>query len=71
VPILTGGSGIMPPANNPGTRTQIYATQGVPSDSNIGLPVASIVNGMLCQDVTTGHLYERRASVWTRADVVG
>jgi hypothetical protein len=71
MPIISGGS-IMPPhpTAGAGLRQQVYATQGVPTDANIGLPVASIVNGMLCQDVATGFLYERRAGAWVRADTI-
>lgn len=68
--ILTGGSGIMPPATNPGTRQTIYATEGVPTDATIGLPVAAIINGMLATNVLTGFLYERRAGAWVRCDTV-
>jgi hypothetical protein len=70
MPILTGGGSINPPGVNPGTRQSIYSTEGVPTDANIGLPAGAIVNGMLCQNVLTGFLYERRAGAWVRCDTV-
>jgi hypothetical protein len=70
MPIISGGRIIEPGPANPGTRTQIYSVEGVPTDANIGIPAASIVNGMFAQNVTTGFVYERRAGVWTRMDTV-
>lgn len=70
MPIITGGNIIPPGPPNPGTKQPIYATQGLPTDATIGIPVANIINGMLATDVLTGHLYERRAGVWTRMDTV-
>jgi hypothetical protein len=69
--IITGGN-IMPPhpTAGAGLRSQVYAVEAVPTDANIGLPVASIVNGMFATNVLTGFMYERRAGVWTRMDTV-
>jgi hypothetical protein len=69
MPIITGGI-VMPPNPSGGGRQPIYATEAVPTDANIGVPAANIVNGMLAQNVVTGFLYERRAGAWVRADTV-
>jgi hypothetical protein len=69
VPVISGGN-INPPGPNAGLRTPIFATQGVPTDATIGLPASSIVNGLICQDVTTTFLYERRAGAWVRMDTI-
>jgi hypothetical protein len=73
MPVISGGN-VIPPVTagvtNAGVKPVIYTANGVPTDSNIGLPAAAITNGMYAQDVTTGNLYERRAGVWTRMDTL-
>ena len=66
--IITGGKVIEPGGViAPGTRSSIYYTEGVPTDTNIGTTPA---NGMLAQNVLTGFVYERQAGVWVRIDTL-
>jgi hypothetical protein len=73
MPIISGGS-VNPPTTagvtNTGIKPTIYYANGVPTDSNIGLPAGTVTNGMLAIDVTNGNLYERAAGVWTRRDTL-
>jgi hypothetical protein len=73
MPVISGGN-VNPPVtvgvSNPGIGQTIYIAQGVPTDANIGLPAASITNGMLAQDITNGNIYERAAGVWVRRDTL-
>jgi hypothetical protein len=67
VPIISGGNVIPPSAT---ARQKVFSVEGIPTDANIGLPTASIVNGLLAQNVTTGFVYERRAGAWVRCDTL-
>jgi hypothetical protein len=72
--IITGGK-INPPTtvgvSNPGIRAGgVYATEGVPTDANVGLTAGELANGMFAQNVLTGFLYERQAGAWVRIDTV-
>jgi hypothetical protein len=67
--VIAGGQVIAPSAGNLGTKNRVYASQGVPTDANIGLTVTA-ANGMLAENVATGFLYERQAGVWVRVDTV-
>jgi hypothetical protein len=73
MPIISGGQ-IIPPStsgvSNPGLRQTIYRTNGVPTDGTIGIPAASIVNGMIAEDLTNNNMYERRAGAWVRMDTL-
>jgi hypothetical protein len=67
--IISGGN-VMSPSPSAGLRSEIYAVEGVPTDANIGVPAANIINGMFATNVLTGFLYERRAGAWVRMDTV-
>lgn len=65
--VISGGSIIPPSTANPGTKNRVYRTNGVPTDSTIGVTAA---NGMLAENVLTGFMYERQAGVWVRIDTL-
>jgi hypothetical protein len=66
--VITGGNVINGGnAGQAGVKSTIYATNGVPTDSTIGVTAA---NGMLAQNVLTGFVYERQAGVWVRIDTL-
>lgn len=65
--VITGGTVIAPSTLNAGVKTRIYRTNGVPTDTTIGVTAA---NAMLAEDVATGNLYERQAGVWVRIDTL-
>jgi hypothetical protein len=67
MPVITGGKVIEPQTTNPGVRSRIYYTTGVPTDTTIGVTAA---NGMVAMDVANGNIYERAAGVWTRVDTL-
>lgn len=66
--VITGGRVIG--GNNPaqaGVKNRVYRSEGVPTDTNIGFE-GTPPDLTLAENVSTGFLYERRASVWTRID---
>lgn len=64
--IITGGR-IIEPGTQVGTANRLYKTEGVPTDTTIGITAA---NGMLAENVLTGFVYERQAGVWVRIDTL-
>lgn len=68
MPIITGGKVIEPQTANPGVKPRIYWTEGIPTDTTIGVTAA---NGMLAGNVVTGFIYERTGPVtWVRIDTL-
>jgi hypothetical protein len=67
MPTVSGGRVTEKGIVSPGTRERILSVEGVPTDALIGQAAA---NGMLAQNVLTGFIYERQATVWTRIDTL-
>jgi hypothetical protein len=67
MPIVFGGQVIAPQSTNPGIKSRVYRTEGVPTDATIGVTAS---NGMLAENVLTGFVYERQAGVWVRIDTL-
>jgi hypothetical protein len=65
--VISGGKVVEPQTTNPGLKNRVYSTEGVPTDTTIGVTAA---NGMLAQNVATGFVYERQAGVWVRIDTL-
>lgn len=67
MPIITGGVIIPPSTTNLGVKGRIYRTNGVPTDTTIGMAAS---NGLIAEDVTNGNIYERQAGAWVRIDTL-
>lgn len=69
---ITGGNVLIGGNVNPGSRPAMLYSDGVPATngSNIGVPAASLANGMLATDIATGNVYERQAGLWVRIDTL-
>lgn len=65
--IVTGGNVIAATTTNTGIKTRVYRTEGVPTDTAIGVTAA---NGLLAENVLTGFFYERQAGIWVRIDTI-
>ena len=72
MPIITGGNVLIGGNVNPGGRAAMLYSDGVPATngSNLGVPAASLANGMLATNVATGDVYERQAGLWVRIDTL-
>ena len=67
--VISGGNVVGPSTTNPGLKNRVYHVDAVPTDANVAVGFAA-ANGMLAENVVTGFLYERQASVWVRIDTV-
>ncbi len=66
--VITGGRVIG--GNNPaqaGVKNRVYRADAIPTDTNIGFE-GTPPDLTLAENVSTGFMYERRATVWTRID---